>query len=202
VRPVDASPGFVPHEAWDKFAWLVPHEPREEPWYYAVPTGQRPQLRQLPSDPAFMRSVDPEIRPLVAWLHRQGVPTGPSCSGHDVDKRGFDDIYAGLERDAEEIRTIGVLLRDPEDGNDYVAMDEDYEFPWSSFEEFLAQAREHQPVGWLPFYTTDPRVKLALGSGPGFEIKKTDEDAYGIRTDGTDPEAWTKAAAVLGRALS
>jgi hypothetical protein len=202
MRPVDASPDFIPHEEWDKHAWLVPHEPRDEPWYYAVETGQQPSLRELPTDPGFMRTVDPEIRPLVAWLHSRGIPTGPSCSGHAIDAKGFDQIYAGLVRDSEEIRTIGVLMRDPEDGRDYVALDEDYELPWGSYEEFLAKAREHQPVGWLPFYTTDPRIELALGKGEGFEIKQTGDDSYGIRTAGTNPEAWTKAAATLARALS
>ena len=135
-------------------------------------------------------------------MHSKGVPTGPSCSGHDIDKRGFDDIYTSLVRDSEEIQTIGVLLRDPEDGKDYVARDEDYRLPWGSFEEFLAEAREHQPVGWLSFYTTDPRVPLALGKGDGYEIKKTGADSFGVRTDGTNPEAWTKAAAALAKALS
>lgn len=199
---MDASPGFVPHEEWDKYAWLSPHEEREEPWFYAVETGQNPRLRELPTNGAFMRTVDPEIRPLVAWLHSKGVPTGPSCSGHDIDKRGFEDIYAGLVRDAEEIQTIGVLLRDPEDGNDHVAMDEDYRLPWNSFEEFVEEAREHQPVGWLSFYTTDPRAELAVGKGPGYEIKKTGDDSFGVRTDGTNRDAWTKAAAALAKALS
>jgi len=202
MRIVDASPGFVPHEKWDRFAWLLPHEPRQEPWYYAVPTGTPSDLRKIPSHPGFMRTVDRAILPLVAWLHSVGVPTGPSCSGHDISKRAFSDIYASLERDAEEIRTIGALLRDPEDGKDYVAMDEDYQLPWSSLEEFLSQAGEHQPVGWLPFYTTDPRARLALGRGEGFEIKQTGDDAYGVRTDGTNLQAWVKAAAVLSRALS
>lgn len=201
MRAIHVSPDFVPHEEWDRYAWLVPHDVGAEPWYYAARKGDKPTERGLPSNPGFIRTVDPDIRPLVSWLHSRGIPTGPSCSGHDITKRGFEDIYAGLERDGEEIRTIGIALRDPEDGRDYMALDENYELPWSSFEEFHKKAQQHQPIGWLPFYTTDPRVELALGAGPGFEIKQTGENSYGIRTDGMTSGAWRKAAAALAKAV-
>lgn len=199
---VTASPDFVPHEAWDRFAWLVPHETGSEPWYYAVPHGEPPTTRQLPSSPDFIKSVDPALRPLVLWLHRHGVPTGPSCAGHAINKRGFREIYAGLEQDADRIRTAGLVLRDPEDDHDYLMQDKGYQLPWGSFDVFRKVAHEHQPIGWLPFYTTDPRIELALGTGPGFEIKETGPESYGVRTSGENPEAWKMASEVLRRALS
>jgi len=202
MRGVTASPDFVPHEMWDRFAWLLPHEKRKEPWYYAAATGEAPVERGLPTDPNFLRTVDPALRPLVSWLHQHGIPTGPSCAGHDIGTYGFEDIYAGLERDAEAIQTTGLLLRDPETGEDYIFQDRDYELPWASFEEFRQKADEHQPVGWLPFYTTDPRVELALGMRHGFEIKPTGENSYGVKTTGENPNAWDEAFRDLRGALS
>lgn len=201
MRSVTASPGFVPHEAWDQFAWLLPHAQRKEPWYYAAFRDKAPGARELPSDPGFLQTVDPALRPIVSWLHAHGIPTGPSCSGHDITKRGFKEIYAGLEEDRDLVVGEGLVLRDPETGLDYVMRDENYELPWGSFSEFQQAAAEHQPIGWLPFYTTDPRMPLALGTGPGFEIKETAPDAYGIRTTGENPEAWRLASDVLRRVL-
>jgi len=202
MQSVTATPDFVPHEAWDQFAWLVPHETGKEPWFYRAFRNKRPNTRRLPSDPNFMKTVDPELQPLVGWLHSRGVTTGPSCSGHDINKRGFHEIYAGLERDATKIKTAGLTLQDPENGRDYVMQDNNYQLPWGSFDSFRKVANQHQPVGWLPFYTTDLRAGLALGTGPGFEIKETAPDMYGIRTTGENPDAWRLASDVLHRALS
>jgi hypothetical protein len=200
MRRVIASPGFVPHEAWDKFVWLLPHETGKEPWYYAAP--RETAKHELPSEPEFMKTVDPALRPLVGWLHSRGIPTGPSCAGHDITKRGFDEIYKGLERDADKIRTDGLLLRNPEDGSDYVMIEPDYALPWSTLDEFRQAANDHQPIGWLPFYTTDPRIQLVLGNRHGLEIKETGPDAYGIKTTGENPDAWHLATDLLHRALS
>lgn len=202
MRSVIASPNFVPHEVWDRFVWLLPHEKRREPWYYAAATGEDPASRDLPSDPDFLQTVDPALRPLVSWLHWHGIATGPSCAGHDISKRGFKEIYAGLERDANQIQMDGLMLRDPEDGRDYLMQDESYELPWSSFQEFRQAAEEHQPIGWLPFYTTDPRVELALGAHSGFEIKPTGPNTYGVKTTGDNPNAWGEAFSILRQALS
>jgi hypothetical protein len=201
MRSVIATPEFIDHEAWDKFAWLVPHETGDEPWYYRVPTDEGEDLRKLPTDPNFTKTLDPAVRPLVGWLHQKGIPTGPSCSGHDLDKRDFGQIFSNLREDGKKIRGSGLLLRDPEDGKDYVMQDDSYTLPWGSLDAFRKVASHHQPVGWLPFYTTDPRAELAVGHGTGFEIKQTAPDIFGVRTDGTNPDAWKEASAVLRRAL-
>lgn len=202
MRRVTASPGFVPHEMWDRFAWLLPHEQRQEPWYYAAVLGEEPSARGLPTDPNFLKTVDPALRSLVSWLHQHGIPTGPSCAGHKITTDVFEDIYAELERDAEVIQTTGLLLRDPETGEDYVFQDRDYELPWRSFKEFQQKANAHQPIGWLPFYTTDPRIGLALGTRHGFEIKETGDNAYGVKTTGENPDAWDDVFAVLRQTFS
>lgn len=201
MRAVHASPDFVPHEQWDRYAWLLPLEHGDEPWYYAAPRDDPPQRREVPTDPRFLATVDPAVRDLVAWLHSRGIPTGPSCSGHDITKRAFREIHDGLERDRDLVRTTGLQLRDPEDGEIYTMRDEGYELPWVNFGEFRRRAEEHQPVGWLPFYTTDPRASLALGVGHGFQIKPTGPDAYAVRTESPDPGVWERAGAVLRRAL-
>lgn len=201
MRSIRANPDFIPHEKWDEYAWLVPHDSGPEPWYYAAPTGQAPARRQVPTNPKFLKTVDPVIRPLVGWLHSKGIPTGPSCSGHDLEKREFGTIYANLGDDADRIRSTGLLLHDPEDGRDYVMQDDAYQLPWSTFDAFRKVADGHQTVGWLPFYTTDPRVDLVVGEHPGFEIKQTRPGSYGIHTEKLDADAWKQAGDMLRDAL-
>jgi len=119
-----------------------------------------------------------------------------------MTKRDFRGIYNQLEKDRDKVRTMGLILQDPENGVDYVMVDPNYELPWGTFEEFRRAASEHQPIGWLPFYTTDPRVQLAIGTGHGFEIKNTGPNTYGIRTTGENPQAWREATRLLKKALS
>jgi len=190
------------HEAWDKFAWLLPLERREEPWYWCALRAHEPEERKLPSDAGFLSTVDPALRPLVSWLHAHGIPTGPSCAGHDISTKGFRQIYEDLERDAESVRDSGLVLRDPEEGQNYVMRDPHFELPWRSFDSFRKAANEHQPIGWLPFYTTDPRVELAVGTGPGFEVKTTGPGCYSVKTTGKNPDAWKTVTKVLKGALS
>lgn len=201
MRTTFASPNFVDHESWDKFGWLVPHEQGDEHWYYAGPRRKR-TLQGMPTGEKFLETVDPMIRPFVLWLHKKGIATGPSCAGHRLDGRDFRKIYEGLEDDEDQIRTGGMVLRDPEIDRDYLMQDSNYQLPWGSFDSFRKVAARHQPLGWLPFYTSDPRVRLALQKNPDFMIKQTGAHSFGVKTREPDLKIWRKAYAALHKALS
>lgn len=188
----DATPDFVPHEQWGEFSWLAPLAERLEPWYYASPRDVAPEERTIPEDPGFLDTVDPAIRRLVAWLHSRGVPTGPSCAGHELEDETLKEIFRGLELDALEVSNGGLKLRDPEDGKLYLLEDPGYELPWDQ-DSFVRRARAHQRRGWLPFYTTDPRTGLLVGDHDGFEIRQTGDDSFGVWSSGRDPRSWEKA---------
>jgi len=202
MRLVFASPNFVDHESWDKFSWIAPEEYRDEPWYYAAPKREDRSVWDLPTGKNFIQTVDPMIQPFVAWLHKKGIPTGPSCSGHRLNGKDFKKIYEGLEDDAEQIRTGGLVLRDPENDRDYLMQDYNYELPWGSFDSFRKVAGRHQPLGWLPFYTADPRMPFAVQKNPDFMIKQIGAHTFGVKTREPDPKIWRKAFSVINKALS
>ena len=188
---VRADPSFVPHEEWADKIWLIPQKATQEPWYYAAPRTHSPADID---NPDFLESVDEPMRPLVEWLHKRGVQTGPSCAGHRISPEGFRTIWEGLCSDAERIRGAGLPLKDIENDDLYVMRNQGYELPWADFREFLSQASAHQPIGYLPFSTKDLRGEFLVGKWPGYEIMNPEYGEYRVKTDSPDPKVWEEIA--------
>lgn len=197
---VKASPDFIPHEEWDEYAWLLPPPRGNEPWYYAVKRRAQPSLRAPVPEASFLETVDTPLRELVSFLHQRDIPTGPSCAGHDISHEDFQSIYEGLLKDRRQVRQQGLLLWDPEAQRVVQFKQPKYDLPWD-FRGFLKRAQAHQPIGWLPFYTDDPRAKEAVGSWPRFEVLQRGDGMFAVKTKEPSPHVWERATDIVIDAL-
>ena len=137
------TPALIPPEDFHKGHWLLPV--KRPAWYYFM-RGAAAHGMIAAKD--FMESVDRPLRELVGFLHDRGIGTTPSCSGHHCAERDLSAIHASLEKDAEDIRTGGLVLRDVETAERHVFKDAGYRLPWGR-EEFLAQMEHYQQHGVL-----------------------------------------------------
>jgi hypothetical protein len=97
-------------------------------------------------DHKFINSVDKPLRKLVRFLHRSGIKTTPSCSGHHIRERSLEKIYDALLEDLEAIRNEGLKLKDVETGRHYFYNDPNCALPWSR-QQFLEEVGEYQQKG-------------------------------------------------------
>ncbi|HSI34421.1 MAG: hypothetical protein ACAI43_10950 [Phycisphaerae bacterium] len=135
------SPAIVDHARWAVSKWFYANPI----WYY----HRRGTDEELVASRKFYDLVDPGLRPLVKLLHDNGLHTTPSCEGHFYPKSRFEKIWAELTREADDIRTAGLTVKDSETDKPYRFHDQDYTLPWPTFDAFYAQAGEHQGMGYL-----------------------------------------------------
>jgi hypothetical protein len=138
---MDAS--FVPPEGFAGKRWYKP-ERRGTQWFYHRPETLRP--------PSFMRdytTVDPQLKLIVARLHRHGIPTMPSCSGHWPDKNWARAVYRDLMQDVESIRGVGLVFVDVESGHRVRFRDPYHAIPWASERDFLREISATNGCGYL-----------------------------------------------------
>jgi hypothetical protein len=100
----------------------------------------------------FLKSVDGPLKELVKFLHRKGIKTTPSCSGHHKSEKAFEKIYSSLEKDKVEIRNDGLKLQDIETGKFYLYQDENYILPWQR-KVFLHKILSYQQKGVIGIIT-------------------------------------------------
>lgn len=128
-------------------------------WYYHTPR------QHFEIDPQVLeRTLDPCLKPLALLFLDYGLFTGPSCQGlhddnHNLNKR--QNAYLSLLRDADIIRTRGLILRNVENDEEIIYFDPMFRLPWS-YEQFFseAEADQHGQVGYLPFYFEDEHVPI------------------------------------------
>ncbi|HYE17968.1 MAG TPA: hypothetical protein VEA69_05970 [Tepidisphaeraceae bacterium] len=137
----DLSPGIVDHARWAVSKWFYANPI----WYY----HRRGTDEELVASRKFYDLVDPGLRPLVKLLHDNGLHTTPSCEGHFYPKSRFEQIWAELTREAEQIRDDGLVVKDSETDKPYRFHDPIYTLPWPTFDAFYAQAGAHQGMGYL-----------------------------------------------------
>src|SRR5690349_18992055 len=111
------TPELVPHRDFHRGRWLL--NARHPAWYYFV-KERKARTPHVVLDPSFMASVDPPLRDLVRFLHRRGIGTTPSCSGHDLPEEELEAIHRSLIRDKNAIRDHGLDLLDVETGEHHV----------------------------------------------------------------------------------
>ena len=176
----------------------------DELWYYH---GDRESI-SLPENPDFEDTVDPDLKPLVEFLHLRRIPTTPSCSGHFPDEDHFKKIWRKLTLEKDLIRTKGLPLEDVETGEKVLFKDPEYELPWEAFSEFFTKKSEHAKGGYLGMWVRDPVLKERLRhilTGPSKfnyfrEVGNLDQAtlfALGVRQNDEDAqrkkwEEWTK----------
>src|SRR5215510_7778426 len=134
------TPALIPHNEFHTGAWLLPATRPE--WYYFMEKKNQNTI----ANKNFLKSVDKPLRELVKYLHKKGIKTTPSCSGHHISERNLEKVYSGLEKDREEIRNGGLQLKDIESGRMYLYKDSGFDLPWSK-EIFLEKVTEYQQNG-------------------------------------------------------
>jgi hypothetical protein len=150
IPPGKLSPGFVIQEEFQNYRWLKPQYTHNI-WYYRLPSSP---IFTVPRQEGFGESLDPELKESVKSLHDAGIPTSPSCTGHWHSDENYQRIFKDLEKEAEQIRNKGILLRDPTDGKQYFYKNSRYKLPWDK-STFVEKASEHAKRGVIGIF--DPQ---------------------------------------------
>lgn len=113
-------------------------------WYYFL-TGK---TKTLVSSRTFLKSVDGPIRELVRFLHAKGFKTTPSCSGHYRTGKEYIKVYDSLCADEEEIRNLGLKLKQIESGEVIIYKNKEYSLLYNK-SEFVKSVQALQHNGLL-----------------------------------------------------
>lgn len=150
------SSSIIPMEKFPTKRWFT--SSGDSLWYYHAPRGKV----DLPTSSDFTSSLDPFVKPLVDFLHLRRVKTTPSCSGHSHDEDHFLKVWFKLARDAQSIKSKGLVLTDVENNRTFLFRDRDYQIPWRSFHDFFSDISKDQKRGYLGFWISDPHIKRNL----------------------------------------
>jgi hypothetical protein len=135
------NPGFIPHEEFHKYSWLLPDSHKF--WYYFIP---RENKNFDTSYKKFNNSVDKDLKDLVSFLHEKNIFTTPSCAGHFHKPSDYHKVYELLKKDEEKIKYEGMFFFDYEKGEFYFVRDKEYEIPFNE-EYFIKKGVEYQKKG-------------------------------------------------------
>jgi len=149
---------LIPHSEFHKGYWLSINE--SNPWYYFFPTQR---TYELPSNPDFYKTLDKDLKGVVALLHKNEIPTTPSCSGHFFGPEHYSKIYRRLEQNTEKIKSEGVILENSETGVEYYYRNVGYELPWS-LDHFVSKSLDYQKTGVLGFVDPSQTLKEIIPS--------------------------------------
>jgi hypothetical protein len=150
------TPNLVPHRDFHKGKWLLPVN--HPSWYYFKKSSNHNKV----TNKDFIKSVDAPLRELVKFLHKKGIKTTASCSGHHLSKRDLEKIYEDLKEDSVEIRHDGIKMKDIETGDQYFLKDKNYHLPWDK-DGFLHRIKKYQQKGVLGMKLGNrKRIKNAL----------------------------------------
>jgi len=197
------SPDLIPHSEFHTCIWL---RSVERPlWYYF----SRQQNPDAITNKDFISSVDEPLVELVEFLHKQGIKTTPSCSGHHISERNLEKIYQALESDGDVIRTTGLLLEEIETGRRHIFQDESYALPWNK-EAFLEKVEVYQQKGVLGLRLGLPeyegiKKELMKIEIPGVRIAEKDSILFiftGEREEVDIKETWHKITEEVKRVFS
>jgi hypothetical protein len=136
----EPTPALIPHEKFHTGIWLL--SVTKPGWYYFLEKKSHNDIE----NPLFLESVDTPLREMVSLLHKRGIKTTPSCSGHHKSKSFFEKVFEQLQIDKKEIRSSGLVFKDIESGRIYIYKNEQYSLPWSR-REFLNKILSYQQHG-------------------------------------------------------
>lgn len=135
------SSDLIPHNKFHKGEWYK----SQSQWYYF---NECEQEYKLPTSKIFYQGIDPQLLPILKYLHSKNIPTTPSCEGHFYNRKYYKKLYAKLCKDAELIKTVGIILEKEDYTHHYI--DPNYIIPWTE-SEFLQQVSTYQTNGVLGF---------------------------------------------------
>ena len=113
-------------------------------WYYFKETNRPYNI------PKYFNYnlVDKDILSLVVLLHRNNIPTSPSCSGHNLDEFYFEDLYDKIKVEEHLIKTIGLNFKNIETEDTFFYQDKNYKFSYPK-EAFIKLALPYCKQGIL-----------------------------------------------------
>ena len=135
---------LIPHKDFHKGFWL---QTNISPWYFFY---EKPRKYFLPEENSFYKTVDEDLLPIVKLLHKYGIPTTPSCSGHIMPKNHYADLYETINDVVYYIKDSGVVLKNPETENKFFYQNKNYNLPWGK-EEFVYLMDDYQKKGVIGF---------------------------------------------------
>jgi hypothetical protein len=149
---MNISPQLLPHSEFHKVTWLRSVE--RPSWYYY----KKQRTNSAICNKHFLSSVDEPLCELVSLLHKKGIKTTPSCSGHHIKERNLEKIFANLQEDASIINTSGIHMTDVESGESQHYKDKYYRLPWDKY-DFVKELSEYQHKGVLGLRIEDEMLK-------------------------------------------
>ena len=149
-------PNFIAHQIFHKGYWLNPVNYNS--WYYFQPT-KRDFSHQLPKN--FYSSLDNQFKDIVPYLHQNGIPTTPSCTGHFKKESIFKNVFNDLKNQKNIINKDGLLLQNPETGEFLNYYDPNYNLPWDK-DQFVNKCSEYQKKGCFGMIINDYYLKNEL----------------------------------------
>ena len=133
---------LIPHNRFHTGIWLLAKG--NPSWYYFKKKKNKNQIYNS----FFYKTLDKPLRKLVRILHKNGIITTPSCSGHHISERDLLMIYKNLKKDEQLIRTEGLTFTDVETSTEYYYYSKNYRLPWSR-KAFLETVAIYQQKGVL-----------------------------------------------------
>jgi hypothetical protein len=193
------TPEFIPHDNFHKGSWLI--SVMRPAWYYFREGNNMNRI----TNPHFMKSVDGALKPIVRFLHKNGIKTTPSCAGHHRGEKNYDHIYDALKADEKEIRGDGLLLRDVETGEKLLFKNAEYKLPWTR-RQFNSGAMKYQQTGVLGirfgkrYRLREAIMKINL---PNVIIKEVDQVTLllTVNNKGYNQAIWEKLTSIIKRVM-
>lgn len=149
---------LIPHKYFHKGIWLSTNS---VPWYFFSPQDRQ---FKIPTNNKFYDTVDEPLLPIVKLLHKNGIPTTPSCSGHFRDIDEYSDIYDSLINAGKRIKKDSVVLKDDENNKKYYYRNKKFILPWDK-DEFLDKIGKYQKKGVIGFVDKDKSIFNDLDGG-------------------------------------
>jgi len=185
---MNISPDIIPHNKFHKGIWLLPV--KRPSWYYF----KKGKNKNLISNKDFLQSVDGPLIELVSYLHKKGIKTTPSCSGHHINEKNFEKIYDSLKEDKKEICNNGLVLEDCESGKIYIYKNKNYQLPWPK-KIFLKTMLSYQKQGVIGIKLNKKiRKKVLKVTIPQVKIQEKGSYLfiYANNKNGNNSKEWKK----------
>jgi len=139
---MEITAALIPHDRFHTGIWLLAKG--NPSWYYFKKKKNKSQVYNA----LFYKTLDKPLRKLVRILHKHGITTTPSCSGHHISERDLLKIYDSLKKDEQLIRTEGLTFTDVATLKQYYYYSKNYTLPWNR-NSFLEQVALYQQKGVL-----------------------------------------------------
>jgi hypothetical protein len=153
---------LIPHHEFHKGIWL---SNKQVPWYFFV---KQDRDFKIPNNKNFYNSVDEDILPIVKKLHKNRIPTTPSCAGHFENEKYYSDVY-NLLKNFEKRINDEVVFHNEENDKRYRYRNKNFELPWDK-SQFLDKILDYQKKGVLGFKDQNKTLFKNMGTD-GFSKK-------------------------------